>query len=110
MDARSRQLVLYKRWSLRAGVEVEDVLALVQREVQPAYRRLSGQVQLGLELSLDGSSVVAIQRWSSQEVHAATVSGMSYSEWWADYEPRLAQWDRLVEFVSEWSSVEMELG
>jgi hypothetical protein len=101
MDAPVRQLVLYKRWSLRAGVDVEDVLDLVRREVQPAHRRLSGQVQLALELSLDGSSVVAIQRWPSQEVHAATVSGPSYSEWWADYEPRLAAWDRLVEFVSE---------
>ena len=102
--------MLYKRWSLRPGVVLDQVLAFVLRDIQPAYRRLSGEVKLGLELSLDGSSVVAIQRWSSQEAHAAVLSAAPYADWWADYEPRLAEWDRLVEFVDEWSSLDVALG
>jgi quinol monooxygenase YgiN len=102
-------LVLYKRWSLRAGVDVRDVAALVQRETLPAYRRLSAEVTLGLEVALDDTSVMAIQRWSSRAAHEAVTSSDHYTAWWTGYGPLLARWDDLVEFDSEWSSLEVDL-
>lgn len=105
-----RPLVLYKRWRLRPGVTLEDVVALVQRQVLPAYQRLSSEATLGLELALDGTSVVAIQRWSSSDAQEAVVSADGYTNRWASYEPSLKEWDRLVEFVDEWSAVDVDLG
>lgn len=60
-------------------------------------------------LALDGASVVAVQRWESREAQEAATSSDSYGDWWAEYQPALAEWDRLLEFVSEWSSVDVEL-
>lgn len=102
-------LVLYKRWQLRPDVHPDDVVALVQQQVLPAYDRLSEDVTLGLELSLDGTSVVAIQRWTNREAQRAATSSDSYARWWADYQPALAEWDRSLKFVSEWSTVEADL-
>ena len=101
--------MLHKRWQLRPGVHPDDVVALVQQQVFPAYQRLSDDVTLGLELSLDGTSVVAVQRWVSREAQEAVASSDSYAGWWANYQPALAEWDRLLEFVSEWSTVDVDL-
>ncbi|WP_380164802.1 hypothetical protein [Jannaschia sp. R86511] len=109
MRDESRSLVLHKQWQLRPGVSPDDVVALVQQQVLPAYQRLSDDVTLGLELSLDGTSVVAVQRWLSPEAQEAVVSSDSYSAWWADYQPALAEWDRLLAFVSEWNTVDVDL-
>lgn len=108
-DVELRPLVLHKRWQLRPGVLSEDVVALVQQQVVPAYQRLSDDVTLGLELSLDGTSVVSIQRWASRESQEAVMSSDGFASWWADYQPALAEWDRLLEFVSEWSTVDVDL-
>lgn len=105
----AQALMLYKRWRLRDGVEVRDIAALVQREILPTYRRLSAEVTLGLEVSLDGASVIAIQRWSSPTAHDAATSSGHFTQWWTDYEPLLARWDRLVEFDAEWSSIDVPL-
>ena len=104
-----RPLVLHKRWRLRTGVTLEDVEDLVRRQILPAYRRLSGEVELGLELALDGRSVVAIQRWSSSRAHRAAMSGDGYASWWIGYEPTLVEWDRLVVLVDEWNSLDVDL-
>ena len=113
MDAVSnpgrRPLVLYKRWALRSSVTPADVASFVARHIRPAYRRLSPEVTLRLELSLDGASVVAVQRWTSGDAHEAATSAEAYTSWWAEYEPVLEQWDRLVGFVSEWESMELDL-
>lgn len=108
-DVEPRPLVLYKRWKLRPDVRPEDVVALVQQQVLPAYQRLSDDVTLGLELSLDGTSVVAIQRWVSSDAQEAAASSDGYAKWWADYQPSLAEWDRLLEFVCEWSTLDVDL-
>ena len=104
-----RPLVLYKRWRLRPAATLEDVVDLVGRQVLPAYRRLSDDVVLGLELASDGRSVVAIQRWSSSSAHEAATSGDGYASWWAGYEPTLVEWDRLVDLVDEWGSLDVTL-
>lgn len=104
-----RQLVLYKRWSLRAGVSADDVAALVREQIQPAYRRLSPEVTLGLEVAVDHRSIVAIQRWTSTAAHQAATSAKTYATWWAEYEPSLQQWDQLVDLTSEWSTFDVDL-
>ena len=105
-----RQLVLYKRWTLRAGASVDDVAALVREHIAPAYRRLSPEVTLHLEVALDNRSIVAIQRWSSTAAHRAATSAGTYATWWSEYESALQQWDQLVDLTSEWSSLEVDLG
>lgn len=109
-DIELRTLVLYKRWKLRPDVRPGDVVVLVQQHVLPAYQRLSDDVTLGLELSLDGTSLLAIQRWASREAQEAVTSSDRFAGWWADYQRALVEWDRLLEFDGEWSTVDVELG
>ena len=40
----------YRRWRLRAGVDVADVAALVRDRIEPHYRSLDPAVRLTLEL------------------------------------------------------------
>ena len=53
-------LTLYKRWSLRPDVTVDDVRRFVVERILPAYERLSPDVELGLEAEADGRSVIAV--------------------------------------------------
>lgn len=99
-------LVLRKRWRLREGVEVAEVVALVRERIVPHYARLSADVGLGLEQDAPGS-VVAVQRWASRAAHDAATTGAAYDAWWRDYLPVLAVWDTLVDLDSEWESVEL---
>lgn len=108
-DLTALPLTLYKRWTLRRGVTHEDVRRLVRERIQPAYRRLSGDVELGLELDMDGRSIVAVQRWASGTSHQAATTGAAHERWWAEYEPELDDWDLLVEFDDEWSTYELDL-
>lgn len=102
-------LTSYKRWTLRAGVSVDDVRAFVEERIAPAYRRLSEHVDLGLEVDTDGRSILAVQRWTDSAAHRAATSGTGYEVWWATYEPSLTEWDRLVDFDSEWSTFDVDL-
>lgn len=106
----SRPLVLCKRWRLRPGADPDEVATFVRERVVPAYRRLSDEVTLGLQVATDGGSVVAVQRWSSGAAHAAVVSSGTYQGWWAGYEPCLVDWDAMVDLEDEWSSTEIDLG
>lgn len=102
-------LVLYKRWNLRPGVTADAVRRFVEQEIVPRYAALSPDVELGLEADADGSSVLAIQRWSSVEAHRQATTGARYEAWWSEYEPRLAAWDDLVDFADEWTTTPVDL-
>jgi hypothetical protein len=102
-------VTLYKRWRLRSGSTVSDVRRFVEHEIVPRYASLSADVTLELEADSDGLSVLAIQRWRSAEAHLTATTGARYEQWWSEYEPRLAAWDSLVEFVDEWATVPVNL-
>lgn len=101
MDAHARGVTLYKRWRLREGATVERVIALVQDQVVPHYRRLSADARLELE-QLDPSTVLAIQRWPSRAVLDEALSGHRFDEWWQQYLPVLRDWDTMLELDAEW--------
>ena len=109
MNSAGAGLVLYKRWSLRPGVTVDAVRRFVEQEIVPRYASLSADVELGLEADTDGSSVLAIQRWSSVEAHQQATTGARYDAWWSEYEPRLTAWDDLVDFADEWTTTPVDL-
>lgn len=102
-------LILYKRWRLRSEVTVSAVHRFVEQQIVPRYAALSPDVVLDLEADSDGLSVLAIQRWRSTEAHLRATIGPEYEHWWSEYAPRLAEWDRLVDFVDEWSTVPVDL-
>jgi hypothetical protein len=97
-------LTLYKRWSLRPDVTVDDVRRFVVERILPAYERLSPDVELGLEAEADGRSVIAVQRWSSVLAHESAFTGASFEKWWVDYQPTLVDWDELVTVLDEWTT------
>ena len=82
---------------------------MVELRVRPAYEVLSGEVALGLEADSDGLSILAIQRWRTVEAHEGAMTGAQFADWWTDYGPTLAEWDRLVEFTAEWSTIVIDL-
>ena len=100
----TQPLTLYKRWTLRPGVTDDDVRRFVEQRILPAYRRLSSDVELGLELATGGGSIVAVQRWSSVAAHQSASTGPAFETWWAGYMPTLIDWDRMVTFDHEWST------
>lgn len=68
MDA---EVALYKRWLLRPGVQVDDVIRLIRTQVVPSYRNLSPHVTLELHV-VEETMVLAVQRWTSRaELDAA---------------------------------------
>lgn len=108
-EADSLPLKLYKRWTLRSGVTGDDVHRFVEQRILPAYRQLSTDVELGLELETDGRSIVAVQPWSNSSTHRSATTGSAFESWWADYEPALVEWDGLVTFDREWSTLDVAL-
>ena len=109
MSSSDDGVILYKRWKLRSGVTTEAVRHFVEKEIVPQYASLSPDVELGLEADADGLSVLAVQRWRSAEAHLHASTGAEYELWWSEYEPRLAGWDRLVEFADEWTTAPINL-
>lgn len=106
MTASERPVVLYKRWLLRDGVTLDEVVELVRNEVAPHYRTLDPRVVLGLE-ALRDDAVLAIQRWPSRGVLDQTRTGRRFQDWWAAYQPVLAAWDALLEFDDEWETQDL---
>ena len=106
-DQERRRVIVYKRWLLRDQVHPDHVAAVVRDEIVPMYQRLSDDVALGLELSPDGRSVLAIQRWQSRRAFQQALSGPRFERWWSRYQPILAQWDAMVVFDSEWETTEL---
>ena len=103
MNSGVRGVILSKRWRLREGVTLAEVVTLVEEGVAPHYRKLSDQVVLGLEALEDGR-VLAIQRWSDQAALDQATRGERFAEWWRDYQPILAAWDAALEFEEEWQT------
>ncbi len=106
-DQERQRVIVYKRWLLRDHVTADHVASIVRDAIEPMYRRLSNDVALGLELSKDGRSVLAIQRWQSRRALEQALSGPRFERWWSQYQPILAQWDALVVFDSEWETIEL---
>lgn len=106
MSGPDRTVVLYKRWLLRDGATLDDVVGLVRAKVAPHYRTLSAEVVLGLE-SHGAGAVLAIQRWPSRASLERATGGARFQEWWQDYQPVLAAWDDLVEFGCEWETEDL---
>ncbi len=109
MSSSDDGVTLYKRWNLRPGVTTETVRRFVEHEILPRYASLSPDVELGLEVDTDGVSVLAVQRWKSALAHRQATTGADYEVWWSEYEPRLAAWNRLVDFVDEWTTVPIDM-
>lgn len=98
-------VVLYKRWTLRPGVTAEVVGEFVLERIIPMYRQLSGDVDLVLEAVSGEPTVLAIQRWRTEDALREAFEGPAFVAWWADYELVLIDWDRLVELDDEWQTV-----
>lgn len=90
----------YKRWRLREGVPVADVLALVRDGIEPHYSRLDPAVRLGLQ-RLGSGDLLALQHWPDRTHRDRAMSGPAFECWWDDYRPLLQRWDALVELVDE---------
>ena len=99
--------VLYKRWLLRPGVAPEQVAQFVAERTVPAYRRLSPDVELGLEVVADRTAVLAIQRWRDRSALDLALEAPTYSSWWADYQPILTTWHEMVDFDDDWETTEL---
>jgi len=106
-DRGGAPVILYKRWRLHDGTDVEQVRTLVSESIVPMYRALSADVVLGLELCSDRRSVLAIQRWRSRTRLERAMSGPAFPRWWSGYQPILAKWDALLVLESEWETDEL---
>ena len=106
-DPDCRRVILYKRWLLRDGVGVDQVAEVVLDAIVPMYRRLSEDVELGLELSTDQRSVLTIQRWRCRNALVRAMSGPGFESWWSEYQPILSRWDAMLALDSEWETVEL---
>lgn len=95
--------IFYKRWLLRDGVALDDVVALVSQRVVPHYRRLDDTVTLRLEAEGE-RAVLAIQRWPSRGAFDRAMEGPGFEDWWDAYRPVLVEWDALVELDTEWET------
>ena len=99
--------VTYRRWRLRPGVELADVVDLVRDRIEPHYRVLDPDVRLGLEL-IDGSrSVLAVQQWPDRDRFTAATTSAGYPAWLAAYRPALLRWDELLEFETDWTATRL---
>lgn len=94
----------YKRWRLREGIALQDVVHLVESEIAPHYGRLDPEVQLGLESVVGEAEVLAVQHWPDRDAHDRVLEGDDYRLWWDAYAPVLGRWDELVELVEEWKA------
>lgn len=104
---RGAEFITYRRWRLRPGVAVQEVVDLVQARIVPHYAALDPTVELELEEleGIDGpGDLIAVQRWPDRGRHDSAMAGTAFEEWWSTYQPLLAAWDRLVEFVAEWET------
>ena len=101
------EFVTIRRWRLRADRQEAELVRLVQEQIEPHYRALSGDVRLGL-LRIDGTrSYFAVQYWRSRGHWEAATRSASYAGWWAQYVPMLARWDQVMEFEAEFESQEL---
>lgn len=98
------QYLTYKRWRLRDGVAVGDVISLVRDRIVPHYRRLDPAVRLRLEVIDGARSILAIQRWPDRAGRDRRLASAGYADWLAAYRPILEEWDGLVEFEAEWEA------
>lgn len=101
-----RAVTLYKRWVLRDGASLDDVVGLVKERVTPHYRALAADVVLGLEAEGD-DAVIAVQRWPGRDSLDQAMGGAGFQDWWEAYQPVLAAWDALLEFHSEWETEDL---
>ena len=96
-------LTTHKRWRLRHGIAVAEVLGLVSERIVPHYAELDDGVELGFEV-IDDRTVLATQRWPSRAARDAVMSGAAFDSWWEAYVPILVRWDELVELIDEWEA------
>lgn len=97
----------YRRWRLRPGAEVADVVELVRERIEPHYRTLDPAVRLSLDL-IDGSrAVLAVQHWPDRARFTAATTSADYPAWLAAYQPALRRWDELLEFETEWTATRL---
>jgi hypothetical protein len=103
----SARRVLYKRWRLRPDVTPDQVAEFVVERIMPEYRRLSPDVELGLELLADRTAVLAIQRWRDRSALERALGAPTYPSWLAEYQPVLEMWHEIVDFDVEWETTEL---
>lgn len=94
----------YKRWALRDPADLGAVAALVRERIVPHYRRLSDEVELGLEVIEGEAAVLAVQHWADRDAHDRAMASAGFATWWDDYQPVLQLWDALVTFEDEWAT------
>jgi hypothetical protein len=72
--------------------------------IVPMYRRLSADVELGLEVVIGSTAVLAIQRWRDRAALERALDGPAFASWCESYEPILAAWYEMVDFHDEWET------
>lgn len=102
MTGSGPRYVTYRRWRLRPGVPAEAVRDLLRARIAPHYRTLDPAVELDLEQLQDAAAVLAIARWPDRTSYDRATQGPAYQAWLEAYRPILDEWDRLVEFETEW--------
>lgn len=97
-----QEFITVKRWLLKDGRGESELLAIVQNEIIPTYRKLSSAVRLGLLHIAGTRSYLATQHWQNHATYEATVAADSYQAWFKAYEPTLERWGKLMVFEEEW--------
>lgn len=98
------EFITFKRWKLRDGQQEAELLALVQKEIEPHYQQLPGCLGIGLLRILGTRSYLALQYWQSRAAWQAVVSSDDYPAWLEAYRPALERWEQLVAFEDEWET------
>jgi len=79
--------LIYKRWRLRDGVNVQAVVSMVRDRIVPHYRILDPTARPGLEQIEGSRAVLAIQRWPGRGRRDQAMAGAAFEAWLAAYQP-----------------------
>lgn len=92
--------VTLRRWALKDGADESAVLALVQDEIVPAYRRQPGCLSLNLLRVVTPPSYLAVTYWDSRASFEAW-AGPPGEAWRDAYRATLERWLEMMAFQEE---------
>ena len=102
-----RPFIPFKRWSLKPGRQEAELIALIQQEIVPVYRKLPGCLRIGL-LRIEGTaSYLTTQHWESRAARETSLASPAYQGWLDAYQPALERWDDLMSFEDEWDTEDL---
>ncbi len=103
------EFVTIRRWSLRAGADEAQLIALVRDAIIPAYKRQPGCLRLTLLRVSSGNSYLATTHWQDRAAFDAW-AGPEGEQWRDAYRPALEQWLQMMVFNEEWDAEEIVAG